>query len=100
MCAAYLCLLQYYRLRAVVKLDDCGLSLGARRSCNLTGLGLDHEHVTFYHNGLERRLTNVHGHVVKEVKAHVILVKRMLRLSVPVQAVVDNLNVSVLGSSQ
>ncbi|MEM7392284.1 MAG: DUF1501 domain-containing protein [Verrucomicrobiota bacterium] len=30
-------------------------------------LGLDHERLTFYHNGLERRLTNVHGHVVKDV---------------------------------
>ena len=30
-------------------------------------MGLDHERLTFYHNGLERRLTNVHGHVVKEV---------------------------------
>ena len=32
-------------------------------------LGLDHERLTYYHNGLERRLTNVHGHVVKEVMA-------------------------------
>jgi len=32
-------------------------------------LGLDHERLTFYHNGLERRLTNVHGHVVKEIIA-------------------------------
>jgi len=32
-------------------------------------LGLDHERLSFYHNGLERRLTNVHGHVVKEVLA-------------------------------
>ena len=30
-------------------------------------LGIDHERLTFYHNGLERRLTNVHGHVVTEV---------------------------------
>lgn len=30
-------------------------------------LGLDHERLSFYHNGLERRLTNVHGHVIKEV---------------------------------
>ena len=27
-------------------------------------LGLDHERLTFYHNGIQRRLTNVHGHVV------------------------------------
>ncbi|MEE2825071.1 MAG: DUF1501 domain-containing protein [Planctomycetota bacterium] len=30
-------------------------------------MGLDHERLTFYHNGLERRLTNVHGHVVHDV---------------------------------
>ena len=32
-------------------------------------MGLDHERLTFYHNGIERRLTNVHGHVIKEVVA-------------------------------
>ena len=32
-------------------------------------MGLDHERLTFYHNGLERRLTNVHGHVVSEIIA-------------------------------
>ena len=32
-------------------------------------LGLDHERLSFYNNGLERRLTNVHGHVIKEVLA-------------------------------
>ena len=32
-------------------------------------MGLDHERLTFYHNGLERRLTNVHGHVVNDVLA-------------------------------
>lgn len=32
-------------------------------------LGLDHERLTFYHNGLERRLTNVHGTVIKDVLA-------------------------------
>lgn len=32
-------------------------------------MGLDHERLTYYHNGLERRLTNVHGNVVKEVMA-------------------------------
>ena len=30
-------------------------------------LGIDHERLTFYHNGIERRLTDVHGHVVREV---------------------------------
>jgi hypothetical protein len=32
-------------------------------------MGLDHERLSFYHNGLERRLTNVHGHVIKQVLA-------------------------------
>jgi hypothetical protein len=30
-------------------------------------LGLDHERLTYYHNGLERRLTDVEGHVVRDV---------------------------------
>ncbi len=30
-------------------------------------LGLDHERLTFYYNGLERRLTDVEGLVVKDV---------------------------------
>ncbi|MCA9164179.1 MAG: DUF1501 domain-containing protein, partial [Planctomycetales bacterium] len=30
-------------------------------------VGLNHERLTYYHNGLERRLTDVHGHVVKEI---------------------------------
>ena len=29
--------------------------------------GLDHERLTFYHNGIQRRLTNVHGHVIHDV---------------------------------
>lgn len=32
-------------------------------------MGLDHERLSFYHNGIERRLTNVHGHVIKDVLA-------------------------------
>lgn len=30
-------------------------------------LGIDHERLTFYHNGLEQRLTGVKGNVVKEI---------------------------------
>lgn len=30
-------------------------------------LGLDHERLSVYHNGIERRLTDVHGHVLKEI---------------------------------
>ena len=32
-------------------------------------LGLDHERLTFYNSGIERRLTDVHGHVIKDVLA-------------------------------
>ena len=30
-------------------------------------LGVDHERLTYYHNGIQRRLTNVHGQVMHEV---------------------------------
>ncbi|MEQ1861916.1 MAG: DUF1501 domain-containing protein [Chthoniobacteraceae bacterium] len=30
-------------------------------------LGLDHERLTFEHNGIQRRLTDVHGHVIHEL---------------------------------
>ena len=32
-------------------------------------LGLDHERLSYYHNGIERRLTDVHGHVIAPVSA-------------------------------
>lgn len=32
-------------------------------------LGLDHERLTFEHNGVQRRLTNVEGHVIKQMLA-------------------------------
>jgi len=32
-------------------------------------LGLDHERLTFYHNGFERRLTDVHGHLLTDILA-------------------------------
>ena len=32
-------------------------------------LGLDHERVTVYHNGANRRLTDVHGLVIRELLA-------------------------------
>ena len=31
--------------------------------------GIDHEKLTYYHNGIQRRLTNVHGDIVKEILA-------------------------------
>lgn len=32
-------------------------------------LGLDHERLTYYHNGIHRRLTDVHGHVIEKALA-------------------------------
>ena len=32
-------------------------------------LGLDHERLSFYHNGIERRLTDVHGRVIRGILA-------------------------------
>jgi len=32
-------------------------------------LGIDHEKLTYYHNGIQRRLTNVHGNVINELLA-------------------------------
>lgn len=32
-------------------------------------LGIDHERLTFYHNGIRRRLTNVHGEVLHDILA-------------------------------
>jgi len=30
-------------------------------------LGIDHERLTWYHNGIQRRLTNVHGDVLHDL---------------------------------
>jgi hypothetical protein len=30
-------------------------------------LGIDHKRLTFRHNGIDRRLTDVHGRVIQEV---------------------------------
>ena len=30
-------------------------------------LGFDHKKLTWYHNGLDRRLTDVHGHVIGDI---------------------------------
>lgn len=32
-------------------------------------LGVDHTRLTYYNNGINRRLTDVHGHVIREVLA-------------------------------
>jgi hypothetical protein len=30
-------------------------------------LGIDHQHLTYRHNGIDRRLTDVHGTVIDEL---------------------------------
>ncbi len=30
-------------------------------------MGINHEKLTYYHNGIQRRLTDVHGHVINEI---------------------------------
>jgi len=52
----------YHAVRGVVTTPDFHATL-------LHLLGVDHERLTFYHNGIQRRLTNVHGHVVKDLFA-------------------------------
>ena len=32
-------------------------------------LGMDHQRLTYYHNGIERRLTDVHGQVIQDILA-------------------------------
>ena len=32
-------------------------------------LGIDHQRLTYYHNGIQRRLTNVHGEALKDIIA-------------------------------
>ncbi|SKA79950.1 Protein of unknown function [Prosthecobacter debontii] len=32
-------------------------------------MGLDHERLSYYHNGIDRRLTDVHGHVIRDILA-------------------------------
>ena len=32
-------------------------------------LGIDHTRLTFRHNGIDRRLTDVHGHLMRELVA-------------------------------
>ncbi len=32
-------------------------------------LGIDHTQLIYYHNGIQRRLTDVHGHVIPEILA-------------------------------
>lgn len=52
----------YHAVKDVVTTPDFHATL-------LHLLGIDHERLTFYHNGIQRRLTNVHGHVVEGILA-------------------------------
>jgi len=45
------------------------LSIHDLNATILALLGLDHERLTFRHDGVERRLTDVHGHVIRELLA-------------------------------
>jgi uncharacterized protein (DUF1501 family) len=56
--------------------DDIGWKVGEKKvdvhdfhATILHLLGIDHTRLTFYHNGIQRRLTNVHGHVLTDVLA-------------------------------
>ena len=51
------------------KAEQNPLSIHDVHATMLHLLGLDHTKLTYYHNGLQRRLTDVHGHVVKDVIA-------------------------------
>jgi hypothetical protein len=54
--------------------DEVGYAPGANPTTNydfhatlLHLLGLDHKRLTYYHNGIQRRLTDVHGEVIRDV---------------------------------
>ena len=56
--------------------DDIGYSIASDKvtipdfhATILHLLGLDHEKLTFYHNGIDRRLTNVEGEIVRGILA-------------------------------
>jgi hypothetical protein len=56
--------------------DEIGYSVGENRvripdfhATVLHLLGIDHEKLTFYHNGINRRLTDVHGEVIQGILA-------------------------------
>ena len=56
--------------------DDLGFKVGEHPAYSydfhataLHLLGLDHERLSYYHNGIQRRLTDVHGHVIREILA-------------------------------
>ncbi|MCX6382513.1 MAG: DUF1501 domain-containing protein [Armatimonadetes bacterium] len=56
--------------------DEIGYSTGENpvevydyHATVLNLLGLDHKRLTYYHNGIQRRLTDVHGHVIEPILA-------------------------------
>jgi hypothetical protein len=56
--------------------DDIGWKVGEKpvdvhdfHATILHLLGIDHTRLTYYHNGIQRRLTNVHGHVIHDILA-------------------------------
>jgi uncharacterized protein (DUF1501 family) len=56
--------------------DEVGYGPGGKPTTNydfhatlLHLLGLDHKRLTYYHNGIQRRLTDVHGEVIRDVLA-------------------------------
>ena len=51
-----------YRAAQPTTIYDCHATI-------LQLLGLDHKRLSYYHNGLQRRLTDVHGSVVNEILA-------------------------------
>ena len=56
----------------------------ARRGAIPHLLGLDLQRLTFYHSGIERRLTDVHGHVIRDIltgcSRMILILKKSLRL--------------------
>ena len=51
-----------------LRAESC-ISDGSWHATVLHLLGLDHEKLTYYHNGIQRRLTDVHGQVIRKVLA-------------------------------
>ena len=55
--------------RAPILFDENPVDVHDFHATILHLLGIDHERLTVYHNGIQRRLTNVHGEVAKGVLA-------------------------------
>ena len=43
------------------------LSLHDMNATILHLLGLNHEQLTYEHNGIQRRLTDIHGHIIRPI---------------------------------